>query len=127
MRYKLFGQTGLRVSELVLGTGNFGTGWGYGTEPEEARKILDGYLDAGGNFIDTANAYQAGQSEQILGEALVGRRDELVNATKFAMPVEASASMKIISPPSWRARPIREMLFHQTNDWPTAIVPGAVT
>jgi aryl-alcohol dehydrogenase-like predicted oxidoreductase len=93
MRYKLFGRTGLRVSELVLGTGNFGTGWGYGTQPDEARKILDGYLEAGGNFIDTANAYQAGQSEQILGEALGGRRDELVIATKFAMPVGSTSGI----------------------------------
>ena len=76
MRYKLFGQhTGLRVSELVLGTGNFGTGWGYGSEPDESRRILDAYLDAGGNFLDSADVYQNGQSEQILGDALVGRRE----------------------------------------------------
>jgi aryl-alcohol dehydrogenase-like predicted oxidoreductase len=84
MRYKLFGQhTGLRVSELVLGTGNFGTRWGHGTEPDEARRILDAYAEAGGNFIDTADSYQFGQSEEILGELLQGRRDDFVVATKF--------------------------------------------
>lgn len=89
MRYKVFGKhTGLRVSELVLGTGNFGTGWGYGAEAVESRRILDAYADAGGNFIDTADVYQGGQSEEILGEALVGRRDDFVLATKFTMPVE---------------------------------------
>jgi aryl-alcohol dehydrogenase-like predicted oxidoreductase len=94
MRYKVFGkQTGLRVSELVLGTGNFGTGWGYGTEPDESRRILDAFLEAGGNFIDTANAYQNGQSEQILGDALLGRRDDVVLATKYAMPIQPGAGL----------------------------------
>ena len=87
MRYKLFGNhTGLRVSELVLGTGNFGTGWGYGAEPAEARRIFNAYADAGGNFIDTADVYQGGQSETILGDLLAGRRDDFVLATKFTMP-----------------------------------------
>jgi predicted aldo/keto reductase-like oxidoreductase len=55
MRYKIFGQhTGLKVSELVLGTGMFGKAWGYGAEPDEVRRILQGYVDAGGNLIDTA-------------------------------------------------------------------------
>jgi aryl-alcohol dehydrogenase-like predicted oxidoreductase len=84
MRYKLFGRhTGLRVSELVLGTGNFGTRWGHGTELDEARRILDAYAEAGGNFIDTADSYQFGQSEEILGDLLQGRRDDFVVATKF--------------------------------------------
>ncbi len=66
MRYKLFGKhTGLRVSELVLGAGNFGTGWGHGAEPDEARRIFNVYAEAGGNFVDTADGYQFGQSEQI--------------------------------------------------------------
>jgi aryl-alcohol dehydrogenase-like predicted oxidoreductase len=96
MRYKLFGShTGLRVSELVLGTGNFGTGWGYGTAPEESGKILDAYADAGGNFIDTAGAYQAGQSETILGNALVGRRDDFVLATKYTMPVGKESGLMV--------------------------------
>ena len=84
MRYRVFGRhTGLRVSELVLGAGTFGTRWGHGSEPEEARRILDAYADAGGNFIYTADSYQSGQSEELLGEFLHGRRDEFVLATKF--------------------------------------------
>lgn len=84
MRYKLFGKhTGLRVSELVLGTGNFGTRWGHGSEPDEARRILDAYFEAGGNFLDTADSYQFGQSEEILGDLLGGRRDDFVLASKF--------------------------------------------
>jgi aryl-alcohol dehydrogenase-like predicted oxidoreductase len=87
MRYKLFGEnTGLRVSELVLGAGNFGTGWGYGAERDEARRIIDAYAEAGGNFIDTANGYQGGQSEEIIGDVLVGRRDDFVVATKYTAP-----------------------------------------
>lgn len=94
MRYKLFGKhTGLRVSELVLGTGNFGTRWGHGSEPDEARRILDTYADAGGNFIDTANSYQFGQAEEILGELLARRRDEFVLATKFTQGVDPRAGI----------------------------------
>ncbi|QWT21073.1 aldo/keto reductase [Bacillus sp. NP157] len=84
MRYRVLGEhTGLRVSELVLGTGNFGTRWGHGAEPAEARRIFDAYADAGGNFIDTADTYQFGESEEILGELLQGRRDDFVLATKY--------------------------------------------
>jgi aryl-alcohol dehydrogenase-like predicted oxidoreductase len=84
MNYQLFGQTGLNVSQIALGTGNFGTGWGYGSSQEDAKLILDAYLDVGGNFIDTADVYQFGQSEQILGDLLQGIRHEVVLATKFS-------------------------------------------
>jgi aryl-alcohol dehydrogenase-like predicted oxidoreductase len=94
MRYQLFGEhTGLRVSELVLGTGMFGTGWGYGTERDESRRIIDAYAEAGGNFIDTANVYQGGQSEEIIGEALQGRRDDFVVATKYTAPGGAKSGI----------------------------------
>src|SRR5258708_7960492 len=96
MRYKLFGKhTGLRVSELVLGAGSFGTGWGHGAEPDEARRIFDAYAEAGGNFIDTANGYQFGQSEEILGELLAGRRDDFVLATKFTMRTDPNAGILV--------------------------------
>jgi aryl-alcohol dehydrogenase-like predicted oxidoreductase len=86
MRYQVFGRhTGLRVSALALGTGNFGTAWGYGAEPDEARRMFEKYLEAGGNFIDTADQYQAGQSETLLGEFIGHRRDHLVLATKYTM------------------------------------------
>jgi aryl-alcohol dehydrogenase-like predicted oxidoreductase len=96
MRYKLFGKhTGLRVSELVLGAGNFGTRWGHGAEPDEARRIFDAYADAGGNFIDTANGYQFGQSEEILGDLLAGRRDDFVLATKFTNRTDPSSGILV--------------------------------
>ena len=84
MNYQTLGRTGLQVSTLALGTGNFGTRWGYGAEPDAARAIFDAYVDAGGNFIDTADVYQFGQSEEIVGKLLDGRRDDFVLATKFA-------------------------------------------
>ncbi|MBD8215162.1 aldo/keto reductase [Erwinia persicina] len=86
MKYTTFGRnTGLRVSELALGTGNFGTGWGYGSEREEAKQVFDGYAEAGGNFIDTADAYQFGQSEQLVGEFIAAERDHFVVATKYTL------------------------------------------
>jgi len=80
----------------VLGAGNFGTRWGHGAEPDEARHIFDAYADAGGNFIDTANGYQFGQSEEILGDLLIGRRDDFVLATKFTMRVRGSPMTGIL-------------------------------
>lgn len=94
MRYKLFGShTGLRVSQYVLGTANFGTRWGHGTDPGESRRIFDAYAAAGGNFIDTADVYQFGQSEEILGDLLQGRRDEFVLATKFTQGANAQEGL----------------------------------
>jgi len=94
MHYKLFGKhTGLRVSELVLGAGNFGTRWGHGAELDEAIRIFNAYADAGGNFIDTANGYQFGQSEEILGDLLTGRRDDFVLATKFTFGTDPKAGI----------------------------------
>lgn len=85
MRYQIFGQTGLRVSSLVLGTATFGKGWGYGAEREEAQQIYTAYREAGGNFIDTADRYQFGQSETMVGEFIAAERDDIVLATKFAL------------------------------------------
>lgn len=92
MNYKAFGKTGLRVSELALGTGNFGTGWGYGADPDASAAIFNAYAEAGGNFIDTADIYQFGQSEELLGKLLDGRRDDFVLATKFTNGAAANAN-----------------------------------
>jgi aryl-alcohol dehydrogenase-like predicted oxidoreductase len=83
MRYKLLGRSGLRVSEICLGTMTFGEEWGWGASKDESRRILDSFLDAGGNFVDTANLYTNGTSESFLGEFLQGRRDGVVLATKY--------------------------------------------
>ncbi|GGX94214.1 aldo/keto reductase [Massilia dura] len=86
MHYKSFGRrSGLRVSALALGTGNFGTGWGYGAERDEARAVFDRYAEAGGNFIDTADGYQGGQSEAMTGDFIAADRDHFVLATKFTL------------------------------------------
>ncbi|BES85192.1 oxidoreductase [Pectobacterium araliae] len=83
MKYTAFGKTGLRVSQVALGTGNFGTGWGYGADPDASKAVFEAYAEAGGNFIDTADIYQFGQSEEQLGLLLQGRREDFVLATKF--------------------------------------------
>ena len=83
MRYRLLGKSGLRVSELCLGTMTFGEDWGWGSSKEESRKVYDAFLEAGGNFIDTANIYTNGTSETLLGEFMTGHRDRIVLATKY--------------------------------------------
>lgn len=94
MKYKRLGRkSGLRVSELALGTGNFGTGWGHGAEPAEAKKIFDGYVNAGGNFFDTANVYQSGESEALLGNFIASDRDQFVVATKYTNATETGAGI----------------------------------
>ncbi|TCU58117.1 aryl-alcohol dehydrogenase-like predicted oxidoreductase [Novosphingobium sp. PhB57] len=85
--YRLLGRSGLRVSPLALGTMTFRVGAGaWGSSDEEARRMVDLYIDRGGNFIDTADFYgQMGQSEVLLGELLKGRRDRLVVSTKYSL------------------------------------------
>jgi aryl-alcohol dehydrogenase-like predicted oxidoreductase len=83
MRYRTLGASGLRVSELILGAMTFGEQGGVGAPIEECRKIVDGYAAAGGNTIDTAINYRGGQSEEILGELLQGRRESFVLSTKY--------------------------------------------
>ncbi len=80
------GKSGLRVSPLCLGAMTFGMDWGWGSTPEESHKILQTFIDKGGNFIDTANFYTKGHSEVIIGDFVTKkgfRRDQLVIATKF--------------------------------------------
>jgi aryl-alcohol dehydrogenase-like predicted oxidoreductase len=83
MNYQLLGKSGLRVSDLCLGTMTFGDDWGWGASKEEAKKIYDAFREAGGNFIDTANLYTNGSSERLLGEFIASHRAEVVLATKF--------------------------------------------
>ena len=83
MNYQLLGRSGLRVSDLCLGTMTFGDDWGWGAAEDEARKIYDTYREAGGNFIDTANIYTNGSSEKLVGEFIAGHREEVVVATKY--------------------------------------------
>ena len=85
MRYKLLGRSGLRVSELCLGTMTFGNDWGWGAEKEESKKMFDLFVEAGGNFIDTSNNYTDGTSEKFIGEFMQNDRDHFVIATKYTL------------------------------------------
>jgi aryl-alcohol dehydrogenase-like predicted oxidoreductase len=84
MRYKLLGKSGLRVSELCLGTMTFGEDWGWGASFDECKTIYTTFREAGGNFIDTANIYTNGTSEKYLGELVASERDAIVLATKYS-------------------------------------------
>lgn len=90
MRIRTFGRSGLRVSDLFLGTMTFGTSWGWGASPEESRKIFEAYAEAGGNVIDTANKYTEGESERLVGELLGPERDRFVVMTKYTVTVDGT-------------------------------------
>ncbi|QXV65859.1 aldo/keto reductase [Mucilaginibacter sp. 21P] len=86
MKYKLLGRSGLKVSELCLGTMGFGTEGGWGADADTSFKIMDAYAEAGGNFLDTANIYKLGTSEKIIGDYLSNHdRDHFVVATKYTL------------------------------------------
>ena len=84
MRYHLLGRRcGLRVSQLCLGTMTFGPSWGWGADETTSRAMYTMFRDAGCNFIDSANIYTKGESEEYLGRFMEGHRDEIVLATKY--------------------------------------------
>ena len=85
MDYRLLGRSGLRVSELCLGTMTFGAEWGWGADEAASRAIFDAYAEAGGIFIDTANRYTEGTSERLVGNMIANDRDHFVLATKFTL------------------------------------------
>ncbi|MEH0827605.1 aldo/keto reductase, partial [Micromonospora sp. CPCC 205714] len=85
MQYRTLGRTGVQVSTLVLGAMNFGRIGD--TTQEEATAIVDAALEAGINLIDTADVYSGGQSEEMVGKAIAGRRDDVVLATKATLPM----------------------------------------
>ena len=86
MNYKLLGRSGLKVSELCLGTMGFGTEAGWGADKDTSFAILDTYANAGGNFLDTANVYKSGTSEKIIGDYISNHdRDYFVLATKYTL------------------------------------------
>lgn len=117
MRYRLLGASGLRVSELCLGTATFGEE-GWGSNADESRQIVDAYIDAGGSFIDVANVYAGGRSEEILGEIIAGRRDQLVIGTKF------TATIRPGDPNAWgnHRKSIRQSLHRSLRSLKTDYV-----
>ena len=88
IRYRMLGGSGLRVSELCLGTMSFGTQWGFGADEATSHQVLDAYKEAGGNFLDTANKYHGGETEEICGRWLKGQRDRFVVATKYTLAMD---------------------------------------
>jgi aryl-alcohol dehydrogenase-like predicted oxidoreductase len=88
MRYQLLGSSGLRVSELCLGTMTFGEEFGIGAGAAESRAVYDAFLAAGGNFLDTANIYNRGTSESLLGDFIGSERQRLVLASKYTLSTD---------------------------------------
>jgi aryl-alcohol dehydrogenase-like predicted oxidoreductase len=85
MKYQLFGKSGLRVSELCLGTMGFGQEWNWGADKATSQAIFDAFANAGGNFMDTANRYTEGTSERFLGEFIAADRAHFVISTKYTL------------------------------------------
>jgi aryl-alcohol dehydrogenase-like predicted oxidoreductase len=88
--YRTFGRSGLKVSEVALGTMTFGEAWGWGAAPSECRRIFDAFAGAGGNFVDTASNYTDGESESLVGEFTQHQRDRFVLATKYTLSLDHS-------------------------------------
>ena len=85
MKYQLLGKTGIKVSELSLGTMTFGEGWPMGVDKNESKKVYDAFINAGGNFIDTANIYNKHNAESFLGDFTKSERDNIVISTKYTL------------------------------------------
>ena len=114
MQYRRLGTTGVTVSTLCLGTMMFGE-WGTKDHAESTR-IIHRALDAGMNFVDTADVYSAGESEVIVGEALADRRDDVVLATKLFMPMGDDPNHRGSSR-RWIARAVEDSLRRLGTDW----------
>jgi aryl-alcohol dehydrogenase-like predicted oxidoreductase len=114
MRYRQLGHTGVQVSTLCLGTMLFGP-WG-NRDHDESIRIIHRALDAGVNFVDTADVYAQGESEQIVGKALRGRRDDVVLATKFHGPMGDDRNRRGNSR-RWIMRAVDDSLRRLGTDW----------
>ena len=114
MEFRPLGRTGVQVSSLCLGAMMFGT-WGT-ADHDESIRIIHRALDAGINFIDTADVYSAGESEEIVGKAIAGRRDDLVIATKFHMPMGADPNHRGNSR-RWIIAEVERSLRRLGTDW----------
>src|SRR5205814_2625304 len=114
MKYDVMGRTGIVVSRLCLGTMMLGE---YGNRNhDDCVRIIHAALDAGINFLDTADVYSNGESEEIVGKALSGRRDDVVLATKFHAPMGRDANQKGNSR-RWIVREVENSLRRLQTDW----------
>src|SRR3954467_5942726 len=114
MEYRPLGRTGVQVSPLCLGTMMFGA-WG-NPDHDDSIRIIHRALDAGINFLDTADVYSAGESEEIVGKALKRRRDDVVLATKFFMPMGDDPNRRGGSR-RWIVRAVEDSLRRLDTDW----------
>ena len=114
MKRRILGGTGMSVSEFALGTMMLGAMGN--TDHDESVGMIHTALDAGVNFIDTADVYSAGESEEIVGKALKGRRDEVVLATKFALPMGSDDNQRGGSR-RWITRAVEESLRRLGTDY----------
>ncbi|GGF54430.1 aldo/keto reductase [Marmoricola endophyticus] len=114
MQYRRLGRTGVRVSPLTLGAMMFGP-WGNEDRADSVR-IIHAALDAGINVVDTADVYSAGVSEEIVGEAIKGRRDDVVLATKFFMPMDADDPNRRGGSRRWIVRAVEDSLRRLGTD-----------
>lgn len=114
MELRPLGRTGVQVSKLCLGTMMFGA-WG-NTDHDDSIRIIHRSLDAGINFVDTADVYSAGESEEIVGKALKGRRDDVVLATKFWGPMGDDANQRGVSR-RWIIAEVENSLRRLGTDW----------
>jgi aryl-alcohol dehydrogenase-like predicted oxidoreductase len=114
MDHRPLGRTGVQVSKLCLGTMMFGA-WG-NTDHDDAIRIIHRALDAGINFIDTADVYSAGESEEIVGKALKGRRDDVVLATKVSVPMDENPNHRGNSR-RWIITEVESSLRRLGTDW----------
>src|SRR5919206_1246457 len=114
MERTTLGRTGIQVSRFCLGAMMFGA-WG-NTDHDECISIIHHALDNGINFVDTADVYSAGESEEIVGQALKGRRDDVVLATKFHAPMGDDPNMRGNSR-RWIMREVENSLRRLGTDW----------
>ena len=114
MEHRMLGRTGVSVSKLCLGAMMFGA-WG-NPDHEESIRIIHSALDAGINFVDTADVYSAGESEEIVGKALKGRRDDVVLATKVHFPVGDEPNHRGNSR-RWIVTEVENSLRRLQTDW----------
>src|SRR3954471_12934943 len=114
MDHRPLGRTGVQVSKLCLGTMMFGA-WG-NPDHDDSIRIIHAALDAGVNFVDTADVYSAGESEEIVGKALEGRRDDVVLATKVSVPMDDDPNRRGNSR-RWIVREVESSLRRLGTDW----------
>jgi aryl-alcohol dehydrogenase-like predicted oxidoreductase len=114
VEYRPLGRTGVQVSKLCLGTMMFGA-WG-NTDHDDSVRVIHRALDAGVNFVDTADVYSDGESEEIVGKALKGRRDDVVLATKFFMPMGEDPNRRGGSR-RWIVKAVEDSLRRLGTDW----------